>query len=546
MTILAELVKLSHTIDLPAKAYAESTIYWQIILNLDGSFNRIVELTTPQYDRKGKAKKPKPGQKLSCPHIRRNAIQPKLITDTVDYVFGDGEKAQAYRALLQRCYQATQEPAVHAILTFLNSHPQLEELQPKQTVTFTIDQVPGYIHDLPAVQQFWARYVDEITASDRPVMQCLVTGEELPVTTKFSLQIKGVPGTNSAGASLISAYDKSCWSYGLSGALVSPISAEADEQFSQALSYLLRDDNHHINIGGTTFVLWADSGGMTRHLFETPSVETVRDYLNLFHKPQQINPDWEFNILALSGYTSRLVVRDWIHGKEPEFVNHYEQWLKRQEVIGWNQFDNRGYLGVWRLAAAGYREAKEIQSRTVTALMRNAVYGEPLPMDLIQRVCSRNRIEQTVSYPRAVLLNMYSEGVKQVRKQQGKKVMTDEEAIAFQYGRLLATYAKLQRAAQKSELANTNAVKCYATAGFSPVPMSHRLASGAKNHLAVLEGGLAQWFVSQLAQINSAIAELAQTTAIPTTFSIGAQAYFDLGFWSELNTNKSKAETTDE
>jgi hypothetical protein len=76
--------------------------------------------------------------------------------------------------------------------------------------------------------------------------------------------------------------------------------------------------------------------------------------------------------------------------------------------------------------------------------------------------------------------------------------------------------------------------------------MSHRLASGAKNHLAVLEGGLAQWFVSQLAQINGAIAELAQTTAIPTTFSIGAQAYFDLGFWSELNTKKTKAETTDE
>ncbi|MFP4577129.1 MAG: type I-C CRISPR-associated protein Cas8c/Csd1, partial [Coleofasciculus sp.] len=80
--------------------------------------------------------------------------------------------------------------------------------------------------------------------------------------------------------SLISAYDKSCWSYGLSRALVSPISAEADEQFSQALSYLLREDRHHINIGSTTFVFWADSGGMTRHLFETPSVETVRDYLN--------------------------------------------------------------------------------------------------------------------------------------------------------------------------------------------------------------------------------------------------------------------------
>jgi len=539
MTILSELTKFSYCINIPPSAYAESTVYWLIILNADGSFNRVQELNTSQPNGKGKEKKPKPGRKILSPHIRRNAIQPKLITDTIEYVLGDKDKANAYRSLLNRCYEATQEPAVKAILNFLASKPTLN-IDPEQAVTFSINGVPGYIHDLPSVQKFWAQYADEITGGNRPIMQCLVTGEELPVTTKFALQVKGIPGVNPTGGSLVSAYLDSCSSYGLSGALTSPISVDADERFSQALSYLLRKPEHRLNIGSTTFVFWADSEAMTKNIYEDPDAKDVQDYLNLFSpRNHTYEPDWEFNILALSGNGGRLVVRDWIHGKEPEFVQHYEQWLKSQEVLGWNAFDNRGHLGIWQLACAGYRESKEIQTQTVIALMRNAVYGENLPIGLIQRVCTRNRIEQKVTYSRAVILHMYCQGLKLNYVSLGG-TMTDEEAIAFHYGRLLATYAQLQRAAQNTNLANTNAMKCYPTAGFSPIPMSHRLASGAKNHLAVLSGGLQHWYSQKLAQINEMIVEIAKNTDIPTVFSINAQAHFDLGCWSELN---SKSES---
>ena len=44
MTILRELVRFSETIDLPAQGYAESVVYYEITLNLDGSFKRIRSL----------------------------------------------------------------------------------------------------------------------------------------------------------------------------------------------------------------------------------------------------------------------------------------------------------------------------------------------------------------------------------------------------------------------------------------------------------------------------------------------------------------------
>jgi CRISPR-associated protein Cas8c/Csd1 subtype I-C len=549
MTILTRLVEFGDSIDdLPASGYAESVVYYLIELNPDGSF-KVLALTTDQNDKKGKPKKPKPGIKKYCPHIRRNALQPKLITDTAKYVLGEGKEFEAYLTLLEECYAKTQEPAVLAVLTFARSRPALEiEIDPSQAVTFSITNENGLVHDIPLVKRFWAQYVAEITGSDRPSMQCLVTGDIAPATTKFALQIKGVPGSNAQGGSLISAYLDSCSSYGLEGALVSPISAIADEQLSQTLNYLLREDKYHLTIANVAYVFWSDSGETSAAFFENPSAESVQQYLETYATPNKtINPEWQFRILALMGNSGRLMVRDWLELAEPEFARKYQLWRDSQsenldcfgEEYG-KEGKKYGYLGVWQLARAGVRDGKEILPRTIVALIRNAIYGESLPIDLVQRVCHRNRIERSVTYARAVLLNMF------VNQQKRSKSVTEEEQIAFHYGRLLAAYARLQQSAQRTDLANTNAMKSYASAGCSPLPMSHRLASGVKNHLAELDSGLQVWYINRLANINAEIATLTEKTTIPTVFSTNAQAHFDLGFWSELNKKSTKKDSDQE
>lgn len=559
MSVLSRLVDYSETIadHLPTPAYAESTVHCRIRLNLDGSLytDEVQFLETEQLDKKGRPKKAKPGQKRSVPHIRRNAVLAKVITDTAEYVLGDGKKAEAYLTLLERCAAATQDPAVKAVLTFVKNRPSLaNSIDPSQVIEFSVVSETGeleLVHDRPSVKRFWAAYVEEVTgAGDRPIMQCLATGEMAPVATKFALQVKGVPGTNTTGGSLVSAYDKTTSSYGLVGALVSPISAIADEQLSQALSYLLRHPDHHFYIGNIAYAFWADSGNSSLYIWENPNASEVRDYLHQLTQPnQKINPDWQFHILALTGNAGRVVVRDWVEIAEPIFAQRYQQWLDHQskDLPG---FDRRwqdrsgkehhyGYLNVYQIARSGVRDSKEILPRTVNSIVRNILFREPLPIDLIQRVCHRNRIERNVLYDRALVLNLYRNDLIQENK------VVTEDKIAFQYGRLLAAYAQLQCAAQRTDLANTNAMRAYQSAGCSPLIMSHRLASGAKNHLAILSGGLQYWYSQRLAEINAQIAKLtSDTSPIPQFFSTQAQAHFDLGFWSELNSKKEEAPET--
>lgn len=541
MTILRELVRFSETINLPAQGYAESVVYYEITLNLDGSFKRIRALETEMEDRLGNAKKPRPGKKLSCPHIRRNAIQAKLITDTAEYVFGDGNKAQAYLKLLENCYQNTQEPAVQAILIFLESNPLkivpgLKGIDAKQVITFRINGMEDLVHNLRPVQRFWAHYVDEITGSDRPKMQCLATGKMASVTTKFALPIKGVPGTTTQGGSLISAYSSACSSYKLSGALVSPISAIADEQFSQALNYLLREEQHHLTIGNITYAFWSDSGKIDAKFFESPDDQSVKDYLNLVNQPNTpINAEWQVHILALTGNSGRLVVRDWMEIKELDFAKNYQTWLTNQEIVGWNNIEERGHLNIWQLARSTVRDSKEMLPRTINAFFRNAVYEESLPISLIQNICHQNRTERDVNYFRAVVLTQF------IDNQKKREIMiTTQEKIAFEYGRLLAVYAQLQRQAQHKKIAlpNTNAMKYYASVGYSPVMMSHRLASAATNHMTALarhpNKKLLPLFMGKVSEINAKISELSQKAKIPSIFSPECQAEFDLGFWQEI------------
>ena len=550
MTVLSRLVEYSETIadKLPTPGYAESMVHYRIYLNLDGSLHDPTAqlLKTEQRDKKGRPKKVMTGQKRPVPNIRRNAILAKVITDTAEYVLGDGKKAEAYLVLLERCAAETQDPAVQAVLNFVQSRHPLDNtaIDPAEVIEFSVVSDNGesdLVHDRPSVKRFWADYVDEITGGgDRPLRQCLVTGKQEPVATKFAVPIKGVPGTNITGGSLVSAYDKTTSSYGLTGALVSPISAVADEKLSQTLNYLLREPEHYFRVEAIAYVFWADSGHHCLPLWEAPSRQALQDYLqHLNQPPVKTNSQGKFHLLALTGNGGRVVVRDWVEISEQQFAQHYQQWLDRQskDLPGfdrhWRTHSRRElhytYLNIYQMARAGVRDRKDILPQTVNGIVRNVLFGESLPLDLIQQICRRNRIESDVTYDRALVLNLH----RNYLIQEDKVVIEDE--IAFHYGRLLAVYAQLQQSALNIGLANTYAMRSYQYAGCFPLLMSHRLASIMSCQLAHLSEGLQESYQRRLGKINVEIAKLeSKASPLPQSFSIQSQAHFDLGFWSEL------------
>jgi CRISPR-associated protein Csd1 len=570
--MLKNLVSLTDVLRAEGKLlprfYKNIKVYWKIILNADGSFNRLQQCQSPWFDKKKQKTKTKKFEIVACPDIYRHGPDAKLITDYPTYVlWEDNAYGQSYRNLIAYCSRMTQLPDVMAVRKFIGDWDNgrykndefaatLKQAKNFETITFQIDKAPILIHELEVLQEFWEQYLNGFYSIDFRPGQCLVTGEKSDtIVSKFHFKIKGFKGGAETGCSLISADKSACHSYGLKGASVSQISFEAEEKIVQAINYLLESDDNHLFIGDViTFLFWGESGKITRTFFDEPDSEEVRDYLALINSPnKKINPNWRFNILSLAPNTARIVVKDWVEMKEPEFAKFYQRWLKIQSLASFGIEGNDTYYSVWLLSSAVYRKDENIQSRVVLSFIRNVIYGEPIAVDIVQKVCARNRIEGKVTNPRAVILALYLQS-RTGRDEQSNnldeeiELMTGEEAIAFQCGKLLGLYANLQRVSLNlPNINNTNAVRCYQPAGTFFKTVSHDLASNAVHHLNNLgkdKAGLRYYFEQSIAQVYERILNLGD---IPQTFSIDAQAYFDMGFWCEtrIKTKNQSGEIDD-
>jgi CRISPR-associated protein Cas8c/Csd1 subtype I-C len=555
--MLKNLVSLTDVLRAEGKLlpryYKNIKVYWKVILNADGSFNRLQQCQSEWFDKKKQKTKTKKFEIVPCPDIYRHGAEAKLITDYPSYVlWGDNAHGRSYRNLISYCSRMTNLPDVMAVRKFIDDWDNgeykdtefastLKRAKSLETITFQIDKAPILIHELEVLQEFWEQYLDGFYSIDFKPGQCLVTGEKSDtIVSKFHFKIKGFKGGADTGCSLISADKAACHSYGLKGASVSQISFEAEEKIVQAINYLLESDDNHLFIGDITFLFWGESGRITRTFFDEPDSEEVRDYLALINSPnKKVNPDWRFNILSLAPNTARIVVKDWVEMKEPEFAKFYQRWLKVQSLASFGIEDNDTYYSVWLLSSAVYRKDEDIQSRVALSFIRNVIYGEPIAIDIIQKVCARNRIEGKVTQPRAVILALYLQSRTHRNKQSNNldeemEFMTEEETIAFQCGKLLGLYAKLQRVSLRlPNINNTNAVRCYQPAGTFFKTISHDLASNAVHHLNNLgkdKAGLRYYFEQSIAEVYERIRTLGD---IPQSFSIDAQAYFDMGFWCE-------------
>ena len=89
------------------------------------------------------------------------------------------------------------------------------------------------------------------------VMQCLVCGEWKPAVERLQLKIKGIPGGQMAGTSLISANADAFTSYGLSASLIAPTCASCGEEFTKAANELLASEQTCVRTPGTS-TSWKD------------------------------------------------------------------------------------------------------------------------------------------------------------------------------------------------------------------------------------------------------------------------------------------------
>jgi CRISPR-associated protein Csd1 len=564
--ILTKLKEYAETqMKLPPSMYAEVPVRWLINLNPDGTLQSF----TP---RGGNTKADKRGEPIVTPHVTRaSGVKPKLLADTGEYVLGIGRPEskservkdyhQQFKNLVKKCAEVTKEPSVELIFKFLESwNPETdrdklpEGFDPSDNLTFSVlGIVPADEKaEMFNIQEFWADYtagVGDENKKDLPIMTCLVTGELKPVVERMPVFIKRLIGGQPSGTVLVSANALPFTSYGLKNSLTSPISRDAAEKFAKALNHLIASSNSKINIGTTTYVAWTrEPSDLNAFAYlDKPDPQAVINLLDSARSGQQTYGEEsnQFYVLALTANSSRAVIRDWLEMTIPEVKSNLRAWFTAQKIV-----DPYGEIGkpsgIYWLAASAYRDpAKEMLPAVTTALTRVALYGGKLPLDLLARLVRRNRVEQDVTYSRAVLIKLILTTQNEqfamlpMENLNPDPELQPEDRSAYHCGRLLAELEATQRAA----LGKINASltdRYYGAASSNPATAFPPLMRGARAHLSKLrknQSGTCNALEERIEEITSHLSDF------PKTLTMQNQGLFALGYYHQRAANRAAAKS---
>ena len=544
---------------LPPPGYQLQPIRYTILLRRDGTYEGFLDNQSPDAPR---------GTPRLAPHAKRAmGIVPKLMADTGEYVLGiprvDPKKPpkpervadqhRQFRDLVDDCARQTSEPSVEAISRFLEDRPpiDLEEsagFDASSTITFRVEGV--YPVDLDPVRRYWAqrRAPDKPAGDVGEIATCIVCGERRPVLERHPLKIKGIPGGQIL-KDLISANSNAYESYGQPASTVAPTCATCAEAYGNALNALLASRSTSVWAGGLAYAFWTEPKARSAFAPIAPMTQPdvnsgeVRALLQSFWSYQRGEPiidDTRFYAAAFGASGARAVVKDWIDTTVGSAKASLGRYFALQEIVEWNGAQG-DFLPLNWIAGSTVRRKETPPAIVIQSLVRLALAGTPLPMDLLYLAVRRSRAEQDVTRARAALIKMVLQaGASSTELQENTMAKLDVQRDDPPYvcGRLLATVDRIQRQA----LGSTNSTvidKFYGSASSAPASVFGTLLDGVQPHLNKLRKERPGAYVNLDRQLQDVLDLLAD---FPTTLNLKQQGLFALGFYHQRAFDRATAD----
>jgi len=562
---LEKLSAYAEQIDMPPSMYQSTPIRYVIRLDADGNYLNIEELV----DEKNKLTFSR-----NAPSCKRSSgIKPKLLVDNGEYTIGiareksDPRRVQeqhaAYVAQVCECAVETREPLVIAVTHYLRSLDigriikEKPDFDPSANITFRVGDC--YPFDLDSVKRYWAT---KAAASDDsgPVMQCLVCGEMRPPVERLPIVIKGIPGGQATGLTLISANAAAFESYGLIASLIAPTCEACGERFGNALNALLRENKTHIVIPPLAYVFWLRDPGTADLDMQSLMNAEPADVKNLLHAARRgrsestlIDDTTAFYAATLSASGARVVLRDWIETSVETARQNLARYFTLQQIQDYQGNLIRFPLYSLINATINRDTQEKPQPQVGQALMHVALHGGELPKSLLYKVVLRIRASRNVQPVQAALIKMVllSQHDTTILNNERDDYMTtvseDEKDAAYLCGRLLAQLDYIQHRA----LGKVNATivdRFYGTASVSPAVVFPRLLKGAIPHLASIRPDHNANSKSYSASLSYPDRELArlleQLSSFPPMLTLKEQGRFALGFYHQKAQILSQAAKT--
>jgi CRISPR-associated protein Csd1 len=573
--------------ELPRPGYSTQKVSFCVVLKPDGTLVDIQDarITRTEKTKTGKEKTTQFSRPVLVPGQAKppgQGLNPCLLWDNSGYMLGykkDDEKpartAEACDEFRKKHVALEKElnvPEFSAVCRFLESWSPAKALDYKNKLddfaatgfgVFQIQGATNYLHQMPAIKEWWARQQD--TETPDLIAQCLVTGDVLPIAQTHQPAIKGVNGAQPGGALLISFNMTAVDSYGRDKqqGYNSPTSQTAVFNYANALNTMLggpQSHRHRVIIGDATTVFWTEKPTAAESLFadflqgneigneagEAAQDQALATRLRLFMEILRQgggaeltklgdDPQTKFFILGLSPNASRLSVRFWHAASLGQMVDklkaHYDALsLKRSSD------KDPEFPAIWQILRQTGRESKDIPPLLSGSLMRSILTGSRYPQALFNAVLNRIRADNEITFLRAAIFKAFL-----IRNHQLDIPMsldTTRTEPAYLLGRLFAALEKTQEDA----LPGINATirdRFYSAASATPGTVFPRLLRTYQHWLSKLEGG---YRVNRERAVQQIMAGL---HVMPGHLALEGQGLFAIGYYHQRQdffTKKDKPE----
>jgi len=554
-------------VDIPLLGFSSQKIHFALLLNREGDLLQVLDLREAQ----GKKLLPK---QMTVPKavIKSVNIAANFLWDNSGYVLGVDNKGKpersletfnAFRKLHHDIGEDIDDEGMAAVLRFLDSWnpndvPELQywdDMVNGSNLVFQLDREFGYIHNRPKVKAAWLKHYSG--NSSGVVAACLVCGEEKPVA-RLHPKIKGVRGSQSTGAAIISFNLGAFLSYGKEQSFNAPVSEDIAFSYTTALNHLLRfDSRQKIQIGDAATVFWTERespvegfmGLILNPQDDSGDLKEVRDFLEAVRVgkklPEELgDTDMKFYILGLSPNASRLSVRFWYVSTVGDISSKIGQHFSDLSII--KDYDNDpDFPGMWQLLreTAVLRKSENISPVLSGSIIRSIITGAAYPQSLMTTIIGRIRADQEISYLRvamikACLVRKYR--INKISKEVTMALDKESTNIAYRLGRLFAVLEKAQRDAIPG--ANTTIKDSfYGSASATPRTVFPRLLRLAQHHIQKAEYGH---------NTDRMIEKIMQDIqAFPAHLSLDDQGLFAIGYYhqrKDFYTKSDKKEDNNE
>jgi CRISPR-associated protein Csd1 len=528
---LKRLIEYAERLPNTPKNYLEKQINWIADLHSDGTWIGFVPVD----------------RKLLVPNRKRSGTNPLpiLLCDRADYALGVGTDShvstrhQAFIELIEECYEATRVRLLQAIITALKDGrmpPVPSDLKPSDWVLFRVDGVlPS---ELGEVQAYWDSY--GTSDGDSGEYMCIGCGRWCVPEKRHKYTIK-MKGGNGSGVTLISANDKAYESYGLENSEIAPMCSTCVEKYAKALNDLIHREDTHLTIGDLTYLFWTKQERQfsLRTLLEDPQSDEVKYFLQTpMSGKRYMDPEQDaFYFVAISPYTSRIVLRDYVETTLGRVHENIKRWILNQYFEG-----NERYYNIFTLSASfapskSKTPMQDISPNVPVWLLQHALQGKPLPSALLRQALLRLVAEPRESKftgPRMAFIKMFLLQSPQYKGEDYMALDPTRADPAYVCGRLLAQLEHIQRLAIGGDV--TLVDRYYGSASTAPASVFNYLMRNAQNHLAKIrrdKPGLHHILSRELAETCALL------TDFPRHLTAPEQALFAIGFYHQ---QKSKTD----